>query len=265
MKTFKIAQLNTNEMDQATRYPHFEEAFRDSGADIITVQEVVNANDFAKMAMRAGYQDHYFSKFLNVKNRVSIVGILSKTPLENRESQRSPNGFCYATTEIEGNPINVFSVHLAWGSSAEMRRLEQAEHIDRVARKLERSYPRSFTVLAGDMNTQPTSRTIRYLEGYDLNTTNDESTLWVDSWKEAGSPENHATSVGSTPQSRATALSIGLDHPETHPDRRIDYIMTRGWSYGKPGYPLDFGYLTDSESAELSDHSGIVSTMILEV
>lgn len=267
MKTFRFAQLNTFNRDQKDRYDLLGEVFKNSEADLITVQEVIEPISFTGIAHSAGYESQVFCGFTNSRGDTNHVGILSKTPLEIGSFPRgSKGGFCYATTEIDGQLINVFSAHLAWGGNTEARRLQQAEHIDRIAEKLERSYPDSISILGGDLNAQPESRTIRFLTGVDLNITNDESTLWVDAWTEAGSKENWTTSSNSTNSlGRITAFHANIAYPGMVPDRRIDYIMTRGWAYGKPGYPLKFDYLIDPKKVEVSDHNGIMADMMLEV
>jgi hypothetical protein len=31
---------------------------------------------------------------------------------------------------------------------------------------------------------------------------------------------------------------VGIEFPELLPDRRIDYVWTYGWAYGRPGCPV---------------------------
>lgn len=89
-----------------------------------------------------------------------------------------------------------------------------------------------------------------------------ESTVWVDSWVLHGTQDNWATSDPSSFWGSRTAAGVGLLNSGMIPKRRIDYIMSYDWCYGRHGSPLSFGVFGNELSfscSDLSDHFGVFS------
>lgn len=160
-------------------------------------------------------------------------------------------------------PLNLFSGHLAWGAQGEAERLGQATDIENHASVLEEARPGSLSILGADANALPESRTMRYLRGLDLGA-NGASTLWTDTWEEQGAGDNWATTdQGKNCWGHRTARNVGIQQPEMLPARRIDYLLSRGWNYGRRGHVLGFGRTVHPGGLDYSDHHGIWATFML--
>ncbi|HEX9088894.1 MAG TPA: endonuclease/exonuclease/phosphatase family protein [Arthrobacter sp.] len=168
----------------------------------------------------------------------------------------------YAVLQSDsGHVLIVVSAHLAWGGNKERDRLIQAtaidEHVAKLMAKYEDKSP--IAVLAGDLNTLPGSDTNRFLSGLGAGAHNGY-TFWTDAFGAAGSPEEAITVAADNYWAQATARSVGIVFPEMLPDRRIDYVWTLGWVYGKPGSPVSVKRaFTDTTryGYPASDHYGL--------
>lgn len=145
----------------------------------------------------------------------------------------------YAVLQVPtGQAIIVVSAHLHWGGTMEHKRLAQMTAIDgRVKALMDRYKDRHpVALLAGDLNTEPDSDTNRYLSGRGAGA-NGGYTYWTDALT-AGDPAEATTVAAGNHWAQATARMVGIEFPELLPDRRIDYVWTYGWAYGKPGCPV---------------------------
>lgn len=145
--------------------------------------------------------------------------------------------------------------HLTWGGDQEHTRLDEARNIERFVKERKAD----VTILAGDFNTLPENDTIRYLTGKAA-ATNGTNTYWVDAW-EASKQTDGATSSPNNKYAHVTAAAHDINNAMHIPDRRIDYIMTRGWAYGKPGHPTKV-HLIGTPGSEASDHTGVGATLL---
>jgi endonuclease/exonuclease/phosphatase family metal-dependent hydrolase len=169
-------------------------------------------------------------------------------------------------TTPSGRSLAAFSAHLAWGGASEATRLRQARDIDLHARALVTAAladgrPAPLILLGGDFNTSTGSDTVRYLTG--LHSVEADSTFWVDAWEVAGTGDGH-TSCAANPWSAETAQLVGITDPTLLPDRRLDYLMVHGWTYGRPGHPLHAALIGDrarTGDRVASDHYGIIATI----
>ena len=194
--------------------------------------------------------------------------VLTKLPVEDRITFRfAPDSWAGATGAVLDagcHRIAVVSAHLQWGSGAEHHRLAQARVIDATIGKYASLEPFRengngvIGVLAGDLNAEPGSATIRYLTG--LGVEAGSSTTWTDSWVR-GSGDG-VTSSGRNPLAGRTARTVGLDGEGEMPERRIDYILVRGYAYRRPGAPLATKLVgTDAGERTASDHYGIITEL----
>ena len=156
----------------------------------------------------------------------------------------------------------VVSAHLSWGGKGEYTRLRQVVTLDQeISRILGNEM--APACLGGDLNSLPQSSTIRYLTG--LDSYEGESTQWADAFALAGIGDG-VTSTSANPWARVTAERHGFLDTYALPDRRIDYIMVRGYPYGRPFAPqIAFSVSTDMLHALLpdaadppSDHNAVV-------
>lgn len=138
-----------------------------------------------------------------------------------------------------GQTIIIVSAHLAWGGDQEGTRLTQMTAIDHGIRALMDRYEgrHPVAILAGDFNTLPGSDTNRYLNGQGAGS-DGGYTFWTEAFAVAGNPEEAATVAAANPWAQKTARGVGIEFPEMLPDRRIDYVWTYGWAYGRPGCPV---------------------------
>ena len=278
MDTFQLCQANILNAplddELVKRYTMFYESIVDKDFNIITLQEISDPSLMRAILKDAGFENFIFSdpNEQEWKNgQLSLTGIASKHPLNELE-ECGPEFFSSIRTrqliacqvDIEGQLVNVFSSHGPWGFQNEGKRLRTAESINEKAVYLNEQYTGSISVFGGDFNADPQSRSIRYLTGQDLASDNESSTLWVDAHTLVGDSSNYTTTDhASNLYGQRTARSVGISHPEYLPKRRIDYILTYGWAYGKIGCPVDFGYLEHESGEEFSDHSSIWAKMLL--
>lgn len=212
--------------------PHFEKHGMKSGVAILTSWPVIEAGD-------------------------------GRAPLDGEAGYNS----CYAVLESPaGRPVIVFSIHGAWGGHRENVREQKFISINAHAAELEEKYADRdpITVIAGDFNTRPDSSSMRFMRG--LQSLHGQSTYWVDSWEalKTSTGEPGFTSDPSNKLAIQTALEGGIFLPQILPGRRIDYIMIKGWRYGKIGSPIDIvlDYTTkDAEGYTVSDHYGLTTTI----
>lgn len=160
-----------------------------------------------------------------------------------------------------GRQVHVFDAHLAWGSTAEPLRMQQAEILVAKADAIRREDPTAVILLAGDFNAVEQSSTVRFLTGLQ-SSDRGLGTLWVDAWRMWGTDSNWATSIADTYWGARTGAGKDLLHPELIPARRIDYLLSYDWVYGKAGSPLSFVRFADQltgDQREISDHFGVAS------
>jgi endonuclease/exonuclease/phosphatase family metal-dependent hydrolase len=155
------------------------------------------------------------------------------------------------------------STHLSWGSGREGKRLDEALLIDQaVARHcpldLRRDEDLPLALLGGDLNCEPDSATLRWLRGLDVQ--QHSSTLWVDAWHAGSGPG--WTSTAENPFSARTAQAVGITQPLLLPDRRIDFLLSRGYAYGRPGAAVHAELLGRGGDSAFGDHYGVGGTFL---
>jgi endonuclease/exonuclease/phosphatase family metal-dependent hydrolase len=133
-----------------------------------------------------------------------------------------------------GRDLLVVSAHLAWGGCNEHMRLRQAAALDDViSRRL--GQPHTPAVLGGDFNTLPHTATLRFLTG--LDPFEGRGTQWADAFALSGVGSGVSSSA-MNPWAQVTASRHGFLDVTALPDRRIDFLMVRGYPYGRPFAPL---------------------------
>jgi len=140
--------------------------------------------------------------------------------------------YAVARWEKHGNTIRSCSVHQPWGGLHEVLRLHAAEKIEAAFRDRAGC---DVEHIAGDFNAEPGSASIRYLTG----ATPDRGRVaqWTDAWAYAGEGDGY-TSSPENPYARIVGMEHGFVDPRMLPERRIDYIFTRGYAHGRAGTAL---------------------------
>lgn len=151
-----------------------------------------------------------------------------------------------------GRPLVVATTHLAWGAVAEAARLRQVMALDAYFEEVEAHSPGAVCVLAGDLNAAPHGDSLGFLKG--LRVFGDRSTYWVDTWAVAGDGPGY-TNGPENPYVATTAQGAGILDPSVLPNRRIDYVLVRGYAYGRPGHPIAARVAFSFPAA--SDHWGV--------
>lgn len=255
-----------------------------AGVDVLAAQECfVPDNSFRDGRDKSSVELVASRAGLTIANEVigttSSVGslvatsILTRLPVLDTFSVEMANVYtdnrdmtAYAGALLEapsGRPILVISAHLPWGGDGEARRLAHAHAIDSDVRWRLGNYPAdTVAVLAGDFNAYPNSDTLRWLTGLGVGT-EDRGAQWVDAWAEVGEGPGHTVVVPGNNYAVLMAKSVGIQNPQRIPSRRIDYILTYGWAYGRPGEPYKARLLGTKATNDIhpSDHYGVVAEL----
>ncbi len=165
-----------------------------------------------------------------------------------------------SVVNVNGRDIHILSAHLAWGGPNEWVRLRQAELVSAYAAGV--FSENNIILLMGDLNTPSDSSTLRFLNGLQEGSSNKSGTLWVDAWKMFGNSDNEVTSDPDTVWGKNTAFNFRkLAFSEIMPKRRIDFLLSYEWCYGRHGSPLNFMRFADQaiDGVEISDHFGVSS------
>lgn len=180
-----------------------------------------------------------------------------------------PAHHAYAALTVEmpsGRTMVVASAHLPWGGDQENARFAYAEAMDAHLASLTTGREGAIAVLAGDLNTLPSSDTVRYLTGLARGVST-KGAYFVDAWATAN-PGEH----GYTQDPRSgnwnidqVARASGILDPGMLPPRRIDYVLVRGWAHGRAGYPLAARLLGKDDyprgALQPSDHYGVLAEL----
>lgn len=263
-KYFTLASWNLlNKGDYEEKYERAFTVRHVQEADVFCAQEVVDEEAFTHAARSAGFPHVKVGPLMpSAKDEEQRVAVASKVPLLDPKRAEAPY-MVAAGVEVQGVRWHVLTAHLSHGAEKEAVRLRECEQLDSLARTLEAEHRGSVSLLAGDLNALPESRSQRFLRGLDLASNGEYSTLWVDAYETCGRPAHEATTEhGANPLGKATARTVGVGIPELIPPRRIDYILTRGWAYGKNGCPVAFNTF-DVAGEPLSDHRGVAAKLLI--
>jgi endonuclease/exonuclease/phosphatase family metal-dependent hydrolase len=273
--TIRIASLNllNNDHNLETRISNLVEELKIVDPDILCLQEVMDERTYHTLetiADKLGYKSTYHAITVPQMHTGVLFGnaILTKTNLSTSHILDENNLDIFnaapiITTSFQHNGYNVhvINAHLAWGSNSSGLRTRQAEKISHYATQTRENDPHSIILFAGDLNALENSGTVRYLEGLDETRTG-ETTLWIDAWKANGTTNNNITSNPTTTLGILTASNFG-GGTDDYPKRRIDYIFSYGYCYGRAGYPKTFERFADNDNKEISDHYGIYADILL--
>jgi endonuclease/exonuclease/phosphatase family metal-dependent hydrolase len=270
MPELKILTLNlwSEKIDVEERLESLAKIIMAEQIDIVAFQEssTIKGKSFGMVLLGLlGYS--YLVEDLNSESHgcgiISNVPILKSfsTPLASTD-RSSVSGII----EFCDKFILVTSTHLSWGLNHEPVRFKQVQELDKKITEYINSKNLGdnieIALLAGDFNAEEFNDCVRYLRG-ELGQFQLE-TAWTDLYTSIHS-DSGVTSSLYNKYAIVTARNLGLDTSLNMPERRIDYIFSRGYAYGKPGTCKDIKVIKGSDYGynEPSDHYGILANIIV--
>lgn len=242
--------------------------------DVVMVQEVHETQqELLRQAFaRAGYSHAFISEPVSARNNPnngSSTAIFSRQEIHTARELNLTNlpgaqKAAVSVLHVNGYEVHIISAHLAWGAENGHLRLRQAMLIADYARRVKLNNPDALLVAGGTFNDTPDSDSVRYLEGK-KSSDDSASTFWLDVTQDSEF-ENSPTTRYDTDLGKETAIKTGILKPEMLPARKVDYLFTHGWVYGKAGMPLRtilFGVETTPNGEPISDHYGVATEIWL--
>lgn len=235
--------------------------------EVLLLQEIAQGekDNLRNLAAKAGFKYSYISPSIVVRQHGSVgssTGIFSRYPLESADEMNltamhgSTKG-SYATVQFNGHSIFLLSVHLLRGAENGYIRLKQATLIEETAARLSHG---GKAIVGGTLNDVPDGDSVRYLKGRKASSET-KSAFWVDA-TEGSDIEDHPTTRYNSLLGREAADNNAIQFPELIPERKVDYLLSRGWVYGTIGMPMDpelFGISQSKEGLGVSDHYGVLA------
>ena len=244
----------------------FREAI-DSNVEVLLLQEIAHdqKENIRNLAIAAGYEHSFISPSRTIRNQGTVpssTAIFSHYPLSHADEMTltlasGATKAARAHVKFNGHDIFCMSVHLVRGAANGAIRLKQATLIEEAATRS--AYDGGHAIVGGTFNDISDGDSVRYLKGLKTSL-NVSSAFWVDSTEHTEIANTPTTRYQSTLGKEAARIS-GIKFPELLPNRKLDYLFSRGWVYGTIGTPLDsslFGVSLLPEGV-LSDHFGIMS------
>lgn len=236
--------------------------------DVLLLQEIAQTekDTIRNLTQQAGYEYFHISSAITPRQPGAVgsgTGIFSRYPLTNSDEMNltamaGATKGAYATVTFNGHHILLMSVHLLRGAENGYIRLKQATLIEETAVRL--AHDKGRAVIGGTLNDIPDGDSVRYFKG--RKASNEiKSAFWIDA-TEGSKIEDAPTSRYNSILGREAAENSSIQFPELIPERKVDYLLTRGWVYGTVGMPLDpelFGISHSKEGLGVSDHYGVLA------
>ena len=270
MNTLRILTLNilNNPTNILSRYKRLQEEIIKINPDVVLFQESLTKyrNDLSVLMESVGFGYTFGSSNPNVVREEDRHGgnvVYSKYPFLTAEviyfCDKAPSTIVVDVEYPSGVVFTVVNNHLKYLTYNEGYRLGQVNKIDAFLENRQTK----FTLMCGDFNATPTSPTISFLKGLRPGE-NGVYTYWVDAHELYSSVPEHTTG----PElywARVTASQTGILYPEFLPNRRIDYIFAKGWSYGSAGHPVNCVRFAAGGVGEdsVTDHYGLYSDILI--
>lgn len=272
MSTLRVATLNLwhGELDVTQRLEAAAAWVQESAVDILCVQEVFEYEGAPTSEVLAGLAGMAVATPTRRGDDVVATGVLvtesihalvGSSGLLNIGGQSPLAAWCSIAGATRRLPV--MSAHLCWGGMNEHVRLKQARKIVKFFDDaLDGSDLLQPAILCGDFNAEPSSDTVRYFTG---NLAATPGTYWTDAWLRNDGGAG-ATTTPQNPYTRYTALSHPTDKapvldPMLLPDRRIDYVMVRGWRHGRVFSPVNTSVV---QEPLMSDHYAVVTELLID-
>ncbi len=233
------------------------QVIRDSGVDVLALQEVENLEILTELRDRHGLQERFPHLVLERGNdpRGSDVAVMSRFPISEVTSHREApvvrdcgrvGRFSRDLLQVEvlppnAAPIRLFVSHFVsqkGGAWARAHRLAEARKVRRILDRQSASFPCRRYVLAGDFNDHPQSQTLMELT------------------QESGSLRDPFLGALSHPTYPARP-----NLEKRYPPQRLDYVLL---GEGLADSVSDFGVLHHPLEAAASDHRLVWVDLSLE-
>lgn len=236
-----------------------------SRIDVATLQEIPTdeASSFARRLSKGGYgvyrnQSRETShQSVIVWKRASMVALKYRS-FDSMDAVSVQLLFKSSRGEGKLDKFTIASYHGAWGALAQQSRIDEVMRLDS---ELGNDGNVIATYLCGDFNAVPNEAGIRWLRGLDV--INGKSAYWTEAQdvaEELKGTKPFMTSLSrGNEKSEETASNHGID-PNFMPERRIDYMFSKGWNYGHHG-----GWTGEVESVSngsISDHAALIAETI---
>ncbi len=178
-------------------------------------------------------------------------------PLPGDDVSDQTRTLLHAVVETPHGPVDVFVTHLNWKLDEGWVRETQVQEIARIIEERAPEDGRFPPLLMGDLNAEPQSDEIRYLNGH-TRLGSPRSVRFTDMWAYRTDREDEGCTFD------PVRNPFAAQYPE--PPRRIDYLFVRGPHVSGPsarprvipGRPLKVGLCFDAEVPVFaSDHFGV--------
>ena len=271
MKSVRLATLNLwlDPTDRTERLQRTATWLRTGDIDVLCVQETLGEdgwNTAPELAELSGMT-------LATPHEGASVAVLTRLEASNGRlvdlSYAAPglpvSHVAVCDVHTSRGLLPVVSAHLAWGSLNEPARCAQLQAlVTMFDDELGSSNDEEPAIIAGDFNAEENADSVRYLRGL---TSDLPPTLWTDAWcRPAIGQLDPATSSGKNPYAVVTAQTYRSGRsavltPSFLPDRRIDFIFSRGWRHGRAFSPFDTRVVREPL---MSDHYAVVTDLLID-
>lgn len=210
------------------------------------------------------------------RQRLPSVGLTEQTTGSNEpDLAKTPSVVTYAGMDIDavtacletigddGSPfvLSLTSYHGYWGATRQGERMTELQALDERVSRLDTA----ADVMCGDFNATRNEPGIRWLMGEEIAgdpAAANSSTFWTEAQEVAvalGRQDSPVCTTLNTGVAAVTAKPHGIN-PSLMPKRRIDFMASRGWNYGKRGGWT--GNVVVKEYNGLSDHALVIADSI---
>lgn len=211
-----------------------------------------------------------------LRQRLPSAGLAGQTTGSNESDlAKTSSGVTYAGMDVDavtvcletivdaGSPFvfSLTSYHGYWGAYKQRERMTELQALDGSVSRLDTA----ADVMCGDFNAPRSEHGIRWLMGEEIAgdpASSGSSTFWTEAQEVAvalGRQDSPICTTLNTGVAAETAKPHGIN-PALMPKRRIDFMASRGWNYGKRGGWT--GRVVVKEYDGLSDHALMVADVI---
>lgn len=232
--------------------------------DVICLQELRNADMtwLNGLFSQHGYRLLYLEDIMHDTSDTVGIAYRRKTiSLDMTYSIPGTESIGAVMHTMNDSIFDILSYHGYWGCDKQSERLYESHQIA--------SYYHGIVtpvIVHGDFNAEPHELCIQYMLGNRYGY-NDEWTYWLeaqDYCKNINEDYRIQSTTANTGLGAETAHAQGIDE-SLFPQRRIDYIFTKGWVYGKSGgftsYPRLVREFNGQDADAISDHIMITTTI----
>jgi endonuclease/exonuclease/phosphatase family metal-dependent hydrolase len=262
MDLLRVVTLNLwNDRERpARRLEVIAEGLRELGPDLVCLQEVREGSLISQGSSLGRMLGMFFAFGLVDSQSAGGPmgnGVLSRYPIQSAENLPLPSApddprfALKVTVRTDAGPVLMTSVHLSWEPHLAQRRERQVLSLDEITRAPWDAH----VIVAGDLNSAPESRAVRFLCG--LDSIDERGTYFRDAWA-----RRHPHEDGFTWSSRNPYAVRRIEL-----NRRIDYILVRGPVTEREAHTIEGAKVVlDSPAADgtwPSDHFGVLAVVRL--